>query len=78
MQKILIVTDSKLAAKTKENFEEHLGDVNKLRVSFQFIQYPFEFNNSTTELTQELVDLLNLDIVFQMIYAFALKPSEVL
>lgn len=32
MQKILTVTDSKVAAKTKVNFEEQLVEVNKFRV----------------------------------------------
>lgn len=41
--------------------EEHFADIDKFRIVFQLMPYPFELNVNNTVLTQELVNLLKLD-----------------
>ena len=47
--------------KTTKKFEKHFVDIDQFRAAFKFIHCSFEFNVNNTELTQELVNLLNLD-----------------
>lgn len=46
-----------------ENYKKNLKNTvyDKFRVAFQFMQSSFEFNVNNTALTQELLNLLNLD-----------------
>lgn len=42
----------------------------KFRVVFQLMQYPLEFDVNNTELTQELVNLLNLNSTILKLISF--------
>lgn len=47
--------------KLQEKFEGYFVDIHKLRVSFQFIVFLFDFHVNDGKLTQELAVLFNLN-----------------
>lgn len=69
----------KLEAQERETVsknEECFVDIDKFRVTFQFMQYSFEFDINTTELIQDLVNLLTRQWWFLNWYAFASELKQ--
>lgn len=54
-------------------YKNDIKQLIKFRVAFQLIQCPLEFDVNNTELTQELVNLLNLKFCFEIQVCFEIN-----